>query len=100
MKKPEKPSRVLAMLAKCHDCMGGYYDGIKDCRNHQCPLYSWMPRRAGCPDLTWLEYNPRKKGKVKWEDCGREMTEEEKQVARDRLANIRELKKLEKELEL
>lgn len=93
MKKPSKPTLKIAVLAKCHSCMAEYADGIQDCRNATCSLYPWMIRARLEPDLEWLEYNPRKKGRVKWADCGREMTEEEKQAARDRLANARKAAK-------
>ena len=90
MKKPTKPTRSLAMMAKCHSCMAEYADGINDCRNYSCPLYTWMIRaNKAAADLEWMDYNPRKKGLVKWEDCGREMTDEERQAARDRLAAAR-----------
>ena len=29
--------------AYCYDCMGFYEDGIGDCKNINCPLYSKMP---------------------------------------------------------
>lgn len=29
--------------AYCYDCMGFYADGIGDCKNSRCPLYSKMP---------------------------------------------------------
>lgn len=29
--------------AYCYDCMGFYEDGIADCKNSRCPLYSKMP---------------------------------------------------------
>jgi hypothetical protein len=51
-----------------------------------------MIRRKEEPDLSWMDHNPRKKGFVRWEDCGREMTEDEKQAARERLAKIRQAK--------
>ena len=34
-----------AVLAKCFDCMGGYVDGLVDCRVPHCPLYPFMPYR-------------------------------------------------------
>jgi hypothetical protein len=91
MNKPKKATRALAMAAKCHECMGSYDDGIRDCENPGCPLYTWMPRRKLEPQKDWLEYNPRKKGLVLWADCGgRELTEEQKQESRDRLARARQ----------
>ena len=32
-----------AVLAKCCECMGGYADGLHDCRVSACPLYRFMP---------------------------------------------------------
>lgn len=100
MQKPEKPTRTLAMLALCHQCLGYYADGIQDCQNVTCPLYPWMPRRKQKPDLKWLDYNPRKKGRVLWEDCGKELTDEQRQEAAERLKKSRLAKKIEKELDL
>jgi hypothetical protein len=90
MKKPEKPTRALAMAAQCHECLGRYADGIQDCENVKCTLYTWMPKRKLEPDLWWLEYNPRKKGLVKWEYCGRDLTDEQRQELRDRLKKSRQ----------
>lgn len=100
MKRPEKATRSLAMAAKCHECMGAYADSIQDCANPECPLYQWMPRRKLEPVLKWLEHNPRKKGQVLWADCGRELTEEQKTEARDRLERARQKSKLLKGLDL
>lgn len=99
MKKPAKPTRALAMLATCSECMGYYSDGISDCENPGCPLYPWMPRANMKPDLKWLDYNPRKKGRVKWEDCGRELTDEQRTKARERLERARIAAKVKKDLE-
>jgi len=90
MQRPKKPTRALAMLAKCHSCLAAYADGIRDCEGISCPLYPWMIRAKLEPDLWWMAYNPRKKGHVLWEDCGKEMTEEQKNAARERLAQARE----------
>lgn len=35
-----------AVLAKCCECMGGYIDGLNDCRVTACPLYPMMPYRG------------------------------------------------------
>lgn len=37
------------LLAKCFECMGGYKDGMVDCRIPDCALYPNMPYRAGRP---------------------------------------------------
>ena len=100
MKKPEKPTLRLAVLAKCHNCTGYYADGITDCEVPSCPLYKWMPRGRSKIDLGWMEFNPRKKGLVRWENCGVEMTEEQKIKARERLQKARDLALLEKDLGL
>ena len=34
---------VELIKAYCYDCMGFYEDGISDCKNPRCPLYSKMP---------------------------------------------------------
>jgi hypothetical protein len=39
--KPLSPKR--AIWAFCADCMGLYFDKIKDCKNKNCPLYPHMP---------------------------------------------------------
>lgn len=100
MKKPDKPTRTLAMLAKCHDCQGAYADGVTDCEVYTCPLYSWMPRRQRKPDITWIRFNPRKKGWVRWEDCGRELTDEQRAEAAERLARARATKTTEEDPDL
>ena len=32
-----------AIIAKCYDCMGGYTDGVYECKIPDCPLYPYMP---------------------------------------------------------
>ncbi len=78
MKKPNKPTMKLAIMAHCHDCVGEYLDGKIDCQNPRCPLYSFYPHRKMEPSLWWLDFNPKKKGRVKWEECGRNLTDEQK----------------------
>jgi hypothetical protein len=56
------PSRKSAILAKCHNCMGEYADGLHDCENPKCPLYSWMPYRKKKPDLWWEKYSHKRIG--------------------------------------
>lgn len=87
--KPEKPTRALAILAKCHECMGGYVDGRDDCGATGCPLYPWMKYAACPPDLTWLDFNPKRVGRVRWEDSGKEMSDEDREAASKRLALAR-----------
>ena len=84
--KPEKPTFKNAVLAHCHQCMSYYQDGKDDCENYTCPLYPFMPygTKLEDADLTWLEYNPKKKGKVTWEESSRDMTDEQRQAIRDR----------------
>jgi hypothetical protein len=36
-----------SILAKCAVCCGYYVEGRKDCGVPTCPLYPWMPYRAG-----------------------------------------------------
>lgn len=36
-----------AILATCYGCMGMYVDGRVDCNIPDCPLYPFMPYRAG-----------------------------------------------------
>lgn len=86
---PKKATRKLAMLAMCHNCTGEYYDGKIDCEVAICPLYPWMPYASSLPDETWLKHNPRMKGKILWEDCGKTMTEEQRQAAAERLRSYR-----------
>ena len=47
--KGEKNTLRQATLAKCYDCTCGYADGKVDCTLKLCPLYPWMPFRAGGP---------------------------------------------------
>lgn len=74
------------MRAKCHECMGGYIDGRASCSATACPLYPWMPYADADPDLKWLEFNPKRVGLVRWEDSGREMTDEDREAAAKRLS--------------
>jgi hypothetical protein len=48
-----------------------------------------MPYAANPPDLTWMDYNPKRVGKVTWEDSGKEMSDEEREAAAKRLAVAR-----------
>ena len=43
----KKPlTRKEAIMAHCYDCMGFYEDGYSDCKNLNCALYDWMPKRS------------------------------------------------------
>ncbi|MCX5827605.1 MAG: hypothetical protein NTV58_06340 [Deltaproteobacteria bacterium] len=41
----ERLTMKEAIIAKCYDCMGHYYDPGKDCKIQHCPLYSFMVYR-------------------------------------------------------
>lgn len=99
MKKPDKPTMKLAIMAHCHQCLGYWSDGPdRDCRNVKCPLYPFMPYRKMEPDLEWLEYNPKRVGKVKYEDCeGKPMSEEHKKAVLKGLKKAHEARKKNKE---
>jgi hypothetical protein len=73
----------------CWQCMGFYSDGKRDCENLKCPLYKWMPYRKMEPDFELFQYSPRRTGKVKLEDCKREMTDEQRAEAGRRLQESR-----------
>ena len=61
--RSKKPSFPKAVLAKCHECMGYYWDGRIDCCMPACPLYSWMPYKEREPDLSWMKYSTKMRGK-------------------------------------
>lgn len=82
-------SRKQAMLLKCWDCTGNYADGMKDCEVRMCPLYQWMPYRKKEPDLSLFNYSPKRLGMVTLDECRREMTEEQREAAAERLRNAR-----------
>lgn len=88
MSKPNKATRALAMQAHCHQCLGYYADGKNDCENVRCPLYQWMPYRKLEPDFDWMNYNPKSKGRVTWEDSERTVSEETKQAAAERMRKL------------
>lgn len=39
----KKVSAHQAIKAHCYDCLGYYADGVDDCKNDMCALYSFMP---------------------------------------------------------
>ena len=64
------------MLHMCHYCTGEYTDGKVDCENYTCPLYFYMPYGdKDKADLSFLEFNPRLRGHVKFGE--KESPEEE-----------------------
>jgi len=77
----DKPTRKECMEAKCADCMSYWVDGKRDCHVSQCPLYQYQPykEKTSVPDLEWKQYNPRRVGKVTWEESRIELSEEERQ---------------------
>ena len=85
----EKLTRSNAMLAKCHECCGEYADAKEDCRVLGCPLHEWMPYKEVDSDLEWLKYNPRKKGKVTWEESKRDISDEQRAIMGERLKKAR-----------
>jgi hypothetical protein len=47
---------------KCHDCTGGYAEGLKDCGDPGCPLYEYMPYGNSEPERPYLAWTPRGAG--------------------------------------
>lgn len=66
-KRPDKLGWPLIGRYLCHQCMGYFMDGRQDCKTPRCPLYSKMPYRKLEPDMSFLAYNPKKKGLQDWE---------------------------------
>jgi hypothetical protein len=86
----QKLTRKQAMEYACHECLGYYADGKQDCECVRCPLYSFMKYAKKEPDLSFMKYNPSRVGRVTWEDSKRDITEEQRQAAADRLRQSRE----------
>lgn len=86
------PTRKECIMAFCHDCGGHYTDGKVDCENTRCALYYYMPYRKKEPDYTWQKYNPTRRGLVTWEESERELSDEARANAAERLAGIRKRK--------
>jgi hypothetical protein len=87
---PAKVTMKNAILAKCHNCMAYYVDGLLDCENPRCPLYTWMPYRKREPNLLWTEFHPKKKGLVKFSSIPKkQLSEERKAKLAAKLAEIR-----------
>lgn len=83
-----KVTRKIAIELQCHECMGHYADSRQDCECVRCHLYSWMPYARKEPDLTCFDFNPRRGGKVTWEDSEREMTEEQRAKMSERMKRM------------
>ena len=97
--KPKKMTYKLACLYQCWECQGEYADGKVDCEVTDCPIYPFMPYRELKPDLGILEYNPRKKLEVKWDEETREISAEhiaKMQAARKKIIKPIEIKKIVK----
>ena len=67
---------VKAIRAFCVDCMGGSYNEVKQCSSESCPLY---PFRLG-KNPYWTK---------------REMTDEQRAAAAERLAKARKEKSIQ-----
>lgn len=85
-----KVTRTAAILAFCHQCLGYYQDSKDDCANTSCPLYPYFPYRKLTPDLTWTKYNPKRSGKVTWEDSKREIDDDTRAALVERMGKARE----------
>lgn len=85
-----KPSLKGAVLANCHQCMGGYSDGKQDCQCIKCPFYYWMPYREMEPDMGWVTVNPKRKGFIEKGQGGRVFSEEEKRAFVERVSTRKE----------
>ena len=86
-----KLTLLNAVKAQCWECCGFYSDGREDCGNTRCPLYKWMPYKDKKkePDLWWLKFNPRRKGKVTWEESKPNISEEQIEATKKRFAAYR-----------
>jgi hypothetical protein len=84
-----KLTRTNAMAKKCHECSGEYFDGKEDCESITCPMYAWMNYRKKTPNFEWLKFNPKKKGRVTWEESAREITDEQRAAMGARLQKAR-----------
>ena len=83
-----KVTRKIAIELQCHECMGNYADSRQDCECVRCPLYQWMPYRKKEPDLSCFAFNPRRVGKVTWEESEREMTDEQRAEMSERMKRM------------
>jgi len=87
--KNNKPTRKEAIETQCWHCMGFFADGKQDCECVGCPLYHFMPYRKLQPTNSLFDFNPRRVGKVTWEDSKREMSEEQRKELSDRMRNLK-----------
>jgi hypothetical protein len=87
------PSRKECGEALCWECMGHWTDGKVDCGSRKCPFYQYQPYRKLEPNFWWRQFNPKHKGKVTWEDCKREMTEEQIASLKERGRRLGESRK-------
>ena len=67
-------TRREAILAQCFQC-NGPGEGGEDCKGHDCPLYQYMPHRAGSAKRA------------------NKMTEEQRRLVGERLRRGKEAKK-------
>lgn len=86
----KKPTRKEVQETHCWLCSGHYMDGRVDCENRVCPSYTYMPYRKLEPDLKWFKYNPKRKGRVTWEESAKSMTDEQREANTERLRLYRE----------
>lgn len=80
--KYQKNTPGYAIQMKCHECMGQYLDGVRDCEVTKCPLYRYQPFRQLEPDESWVGYTPRRVGM----QTIRQLTDDEKAIAKERFA--------------
>ena len=86
----EKLTRKQAIEHMCHECLGWFADGKQDCECVRCPLYSFMKYAKMEPDLSFMQFNPSRVGKVKWDDSKRDLTKEQRQAVADRFRSSKE----------
>lgn len=79
MADEKKPKRAAAMVMKCAECCGNWTDGRVDCGITGCSLYPWMPFKSKEPDLTWMDFNPKRVGKITWEESKRDISDEQRE---------------------
>ncbi len=53
----EKITFKQSVLAKCYECMSGYYDGKISCEVPKCPLYKFMPYKGVKNNDLWQPPN-------------------------------------------
>lgn len=80
----DKPSRKECMDEQCSACLAHWVDGKVDCENVRCSMYYYMPYRKLEPEYEWRKYNPRRVGRVTWEECEQSLSDEERQKRSER----------------